>query len=159
MGIYEDVYYLSTKDFVVHCVNEAFTFEGKIYNVPCRFHIYLKHPISFAKFKETYKDFYYLFYKDNELTGWVKYDDDKIIRDFWIVSHNCEATCKRNSDKTKVLLPSIKMKKAWLIKYDIMSNSWELCRKEFHYIDNINTSRGIFDVEPDTEYYHIITYN
>ena len=159
MGIDVDVYYLSTKDFVVHYVNETFTFDGKIYNVPCMFHIYLKHPISFAEFKKTYKEFYYLFYNDNGLTGWVKYEDDKIIRDFWIVSNTYTEVVSRITGKTKLLLPSIRMKKAWLIKYDIMSNYWELGRKKFHYIDNIDIDREIFDVEPDTEYYHIITYN
>ena len=146
MGIDTDVYYLSKKYFEVEYERFTFELKGKTYTVPSEFHVILKHPIPFAEFKETYKGFYYGFNDDKD------YNDDEMVHDFWIYSNNYIEAYKRNSDKTKLLLPSIKMKKGWLIKYDIMSNSYS--RKNFHYIE-----KTIHDFESDTEYYYITTYN
>ena len=123
MGIDIDVYYLSKKYFEVEYETSTFVFKDKTYTVPSKFHIILKHPIPF------------------------------MVHDFWLYTNINTEVYIRNSDKTKLLLPSIKMKKGWLIKYDIMSDDG-YSRKSFHYIE-----KTFHDFEPDTEYYYITTYN
>ena len=147
MGIDVDVYYLSKKYFEVEYETSTFVFKGKTYTVPSNFHIILKHPIPFIEFEKIYKDFYYQFNDDKE------YNDYEMVHDFWIYTNIHTEVYKRNSDKTKLLLPSIKMKKGWLIKYDIMSDDG-YSTKCFHYIE-----KTFHDFEPDTEYYYITTYN
>ena len=147
MGIDIDVYYLSKKYFEVEYERSTFVLKGKTYTVPSNFHIILKHPIPFTEFKETFKGFYYDFNNDKE------YNDDEMVHDFWIYSNNYTEAYKRKTGKTTLLLPSIKMKKGWLIKYDIMSNDGS-SRKDFHYIE-----KTIHDFESDAEYYYITTYN
>ncbi len=148
MGIDIDVYYLSKKYFEVEYETSTFVFKGKTYTVPSDFHIILKYPIPFIEFKEIYKGFYYLFDDDKD------YEDYEMVHDFWIYTNIHTEVYKRNSDKTKLLLPSIKMKKGCLIKYDIMSYDCCCFRKYFHYIE-----KTFHDFEPDTEYYYITTYN
>ena len=161
MGIDIDVYYLNKKYFDIEYETSTFVKNGKNYTVPSKIHIILKHPIPFAEFKETYEDFYYNFidkkYYDGE--DYKRYykckDDDELVHDFWIFS-NCIEAYRSNTDKTTLLLASIKTKKGWLIKYDIMSNEWR--NKQFHYIEK----KSFYDeyyFEADAEYYFITTYN